>query len=245
MRKTIALLSPVLIILFLGCEKSGDTMSSETGTGGSLARFTIASDHLYLADRAWITPIDISNPAAPVEKPRIHLEFEVETIFPYEDKLFIGSTTGMFIYSISDPSTPKLLGKALHLRSCDPVVANDTASYVTLRGDSRCGPAQDGLYIYNIKDLSKPVQTSLLPLGRPGGLGLKDSVVFVCRNEQGLTAVNVSDMANPTVMYTLKDAVYKDVIPYGDLLICYISTGILLYDMSDLRELKLLGTLNN
>lgn len=42
--------------------------------------------------------------------------------------------------------------------------------YVTLQGSSACGPAQDGLYIYDIKNITAPVQKSLLPLSDPLGL---------------------------------------------------------------------------
>ena len=35
-----------------------------------------------------------------------------------------------------------------------------------------------------------------------------------------------------------------DVIPYGNLLICYVSTGILIYDASDLKNIVKLGAVN-
>lgn len=236
----------LLLVIILGCEKSSDSaMDSGTGKGGSLARFTIVGNHLYIADYAWIEVFDIQNPSNPVRKNRVNVGFPVETIFPYKEQLFIGSTDGMFIYSIKDPALPVKQGEARHVRSCDPVVANDKFSYVTLRGDSRCGPAQDGLYIYDISNIASPVQKSLLPLSRPMGLGLKDSVVFVCRESEGLTLVNVKDPAAPKTMYTIKEASYKDVIPYDDLLICYVSTGLLLYDIRNLSAIKQVGKIDN
>ena len=230
-----------LFILVVSCEK-GDTAAAETastGKGGSMARFTIAANHLYLADYNHIEVYDISGGTA-VKKNPVHIGFGVETIFPYKDKLFIGSVDGMFIYSIANPSQPVKLGSARHVRSCDPVVADDKYSYVTLRGNG-CGAAQDGLYIYDINDIMKPTQISLLPLQSPYGLGLKDSVVFVCRANYGLTAVNVKDPRNPKEMYTLKEANFVDVIPLDDLLICYVTDGLLLYDISNLEKITKLG----
>jgi hypothetical protein len=241
---------PVLffcVLLYLAnaaCTKEGTASAdTSTGKGGSLARFTIAGNYLYLADFSTLRVFDISNPSAPVEKPQIPVGFGVETIFPYKDKLFIGASAGMHIYSIANPAAPTKLGSALHLRSCDPVVANDTVSYVTLQGNTRCGPAESGLYIYDIKNISSPNLMKLMPLTSPFGLGLVDTVVFVCRGNEGLTAVNVKKPTEPKILYTKTDASYLDVIPYEDLLICYVNTGILIYNISDLKNIYKAGAM--
>lgn len=235
-----------LFLVIISCEKNSaaNADASATGKGGSMARFTIAQNRLYLADYSTIEVYDISaNPV--VKKNSVNVDFSVETIFPYKDKLFIGSRNGMFIYSITDPDKPVKLGEALHVRSCDPVVANDSFSYVTLRSsNSTCGAAQDGLYIYDVKSILAPKQLSLLPLESPFGLGLKDTVVFVCRGTYGLTAVNVKDPNNPKVMYNVKDGNYVDVIPIDQLLICYVKEGLLLYDISNLEKIVKLGNVN-
>jgi hypothetical protein len=116
--------------------------------------------------------------------------FDVETIFPYKDKLFIGSTQGMYVYSLANPATPVKLGSITHVRICDPVVANDTISYTTLQGNNRCGPAESGLYICDIKTITAPVLEKLLPLSTPYGLGLMDFVIFICRGNNGLSVIN-------------------------------------------------------
>jgi len=243
-KKITGLLSAILL-LFAACDKSAtaDT-SAQAGTGGSLARFTIAGDFLYLADHAMLRIFDISSPTATVEKASVPLNFGVETIFPYKDKLFIGATLGMYVFSIADPAKPVALGSIIHLRSCDPVVANDTISYTTLQGDGRCGPAESGLYIYDIKTITSPVLKKLIPLSTPYGLGLMDTVLFVCRGNNGLSAINVKDPSNPKIMYTKNDGFYMDVIPYGNLLICYVNTGILIYDASRSTNIVRLGSVN-
>lgn len=235
-----------LVLITVSCTKDGSESkdSTATGTGGSLARFTIAANHLYLADYASLEVYDLADPANPAKKTSVNIGFLVETIYPYLDKLFIGSRDGMFIYSIADPSHPVKLGEARHVRSCDPVVANDTIAYVTLQGGSACGPAQDGLYVYDIKNITTPVQKSLFPLSTPLGLGLKDSVVFVCRGSSGLSLVNVKNPASPKMMYTVTDGNFKDVIPYDNLLIGYVSTGLLIYDISDLNKIKKVGVVD-
>lgn len=225
---------------------SKETASSDgagaVGKGGSLARFTVVGNYLYLADYSTLEVYDITTPAAAVKVRSVPIGFGVETLFPYGDKLFIGAQEGMYIYSLAAPDNPQKLGEARHVRTCDPVVANDTTAYVTLRGSGICGAATDGLYTYDIKTITTPVQKSLLPLSTPYGLGLQDTVVFVCRSTEGLTAVSVKNAAAPRAMYTLKDGDYRDVIPYGDVLICYVRTGIILYDMKNLDSLVQLGS---
>lgn len=230
----------VLIVFAVSCSKDANNAnaSADTGKGGSLARFTIAAGHLYLADNFSIEVYDLADPTNPVKKTSAYIGFFVETIYPYQDKLFIGSRDGMFVYSITDPAHPVKLGEARHVRSCDPVVANDTIAYITLMGNPNCGPAQDGLYVYNIKNITSPAQVSLLPVSTPLGLGLKDSVVFICRGNSGLSLVNVKDPASPQLMYTIGDADFKDVIPLDDILICYVSNGLLIYDIRDLNQIK-------
>jgi hypothetical protein len=75
----------------------------------------------------------------------------------------------------------------------------------------------------------------------PLGLGLKDSVVFVCRGPYGLTAVNVKNPSQPKELYTINDADYVDVIPYENLLICYVTNGLLLYDIANLKSIVKIG----
>ncbi|MGZ8557089.1 MAG: LVIVD repeat-containing protein [Chitinophagaceae bacterium] len=235
-----------LLLLAVACSKDAGNAadSSGTGTGGSLARFTIAANHLYLADYNTIEVYDLADAANPVKKSSVNVGFGVETIYPYMDKLFIGSSDGMYIFSIADPSNPVKLGEARHVRSCDPVVANNEIAYVTLQGGSPCGPAQDGLYIYDIKNISAPVQKSLLEISTPLGLGLKDTVVFVCRGSSGLSLVNVKNPSVPKLMYTITEDNFKDVIPYENLLICYVSTGLQIYDIGNLHRIVKVGTIN-
>lgn len=236
----------LLLLITAGCTKDTQSpaASNGTGTGGSLARFTIAANHLYLADLSSVHVYDLANPVNPQKKTSIHVGFGVETIFPFRDKLFIGSRDGMYIYSITNPSQPVKLGEARHVRSCDPVVANDSVAYVTLRGGSACGPAEDGLYIYDIKNITAPVQKSLLRLSNPYGLGLRDTVVFVCRGDQGLSVVNTKKANAPVVMQTLRDGAYMDVIPHNNLLICYVTRGVIMYDISNLNQIVKLGEVN-
>ena len=140
------LLLVAVVFAFFGCTKEAadngaNAAAAGTGTGGSLARFTIVGNYLYVADYARLQTFDISDPSKLVQVNDRTLGFDIETLFPYKDKLFVGAATGMYLLSLADPAKPLLLGSVAHLRSCDPVVANDSVAFVTLRGSGRCGAA--------------------------------------------------------------------------------------------------------
>ena len=144
MRKLIYIIL-ALVSFNIACSKSGETgAATSTGKGGSLSKFTIIGDYIYAVSMHFLYTIDISNPSSPMKVNESPLNFDMETIYPYKNRLFVGSKTGLYIYSIDAPSAPKLIGEAKHGRSCDPVVANDSVSYSTLKGNSFCGPATSG-----------------------------------------------------------------------------------------------------
>lgn len=236
MKKSILAFS--LLIFLYSCEKSGDSANMDSGSnlsrGGSMARFVITGKALYVVDHQKLISYDITDPTQFVLKNTIALGWDIETLFNHGNKLFIGSQTGMYIYDISNPYSPKELGKALHLRSCDPVVANATHAFVTLRGGATCGTATDGLYIYDIaKDITKPVLIKQVDLASPFGLGLNKDILYVTQGIGGFSILDVKDPKNPKLLKTIKDETVMDVIIDDNLLIAYVSTGISLYDISD------------
>ena len=221
-------------VIFFSCSKdsgSADANAAGTGTGGSLARFTIVGDRLFVADHRELKTFEI-RPGGMILKYTTDVGFGIETIYPYKDKLFLGSVDGMYIYNITATGEPQLLGTARHTRSCDPVVANDSIAFVTLRGGQPCGPAEEGLYIYNIRNLTQPQMIKLYAMQTPNGLGLQDSMLYVCQKANGLSVFNVSNPANPVLRKKITNRVFEDVICYDNILISYVSTGIALYDIS-------------
>jgi hypothetical protein len=222
-------------VTLFSCEKSSNSVSpaSSTGVGGSLAKFTIIGNYIYAVSSHYLYTVDISNPAHPVKVGQSALNFDMETIYPYKNRLFIGSRTGLYIYSIDTATAPRLIGEAKHGRSCDPVVANDTVSYSTLKGNTYCGPATSGLYVYDIKELNQPILKKTIPINEPIGLGIADSALYVCCANEGLKIFSIKNVYNPVEMRTILGSNFVDVIPYYDILICWVSDGISLYDISN------------
>lgn len=242
----------ILPLLFIQCAKdsslSPQISYNNSGAGGSLARFAIAGNYLYSVDDQKLNVFDISTPRNPVLKNTEDVGFAIETIFPLNDNLFIGSATQIYIYSIADPANPKKLSDAISpqaLRRCDPVVAKDSVAYATLRTNGPCGGSQSLLAIFNIKDILNPVQVAIVPVSEPYGLGYKNDVLYVCDRQNGLLLFDITNPYNPVAInVNINDGFYLDVIPYQNTLICWVTTGIILYDITDPRNLVLIKTIN-
>jgi hypothetical protein len=212
-----------------------------------MARFTIAGHYLYTVDQSDLKVYDIADAANPVFKRTIPVGFEIETIFPFKDRLFIGSTTVVHIFSLTDPANPQKLSEAISpevMRRCDPVVAKDTVAYATLRTNGPCGGTQSILAVYDIRNIAKPVQRASYPLTEPYGLGYSDTVLYVCDHTRGLIVFDIAKAYEPMLVKTLNDGDYIDVIPYDNTLLCWIRNGMLLYDISDNKNPVLLTRIN-
>ncbi|MCS3795979.1 LVIVD repeat-containing protein [Niastella sp. OAS944] len=236
------------IILLLGviavttqCQKSGNAANTG-GSGGSTARFAISGNYLYTVDDANLKVFDISTATDPVLKNTVSVGFEIETIYPFKDKLFIGSTSAVHIFSINNPEQPQRLSTAISpevIRRCDPVVAKDTVAYATLRTNGPCGGTQSILAAYDIKDISNPVQKGTYAVREPYGLGYADTALYVC-DRAGLYVFNIKEAYKPVSVKTFNDNWYLDVIPYNNTLICQVQDGLTLYDISERLEPKLI-----
>jgi hypothetical protein len=75
--------------------------STSPGIGGSTARFTIAGNALYIVDQSNLHVYDISTASNPSKVSDKNIGWSIETIFPYQNHLFIGSSSGVYIYDKS------------------------------------------------------------------------------------------------------------------------------------------------
>lgn len=230
-----------LILLAGACSKQSATSTANpsvmgdnnngSGQGGSLARFTIAQNHLYIVDDLKLFTYSLANPAAPQLTSTVILGEDIETIYSYKDKLFIGSQNAMYVYSISDADNPDKLGTASHVRACDPVVADDTVAYVTVRTGNSCGGTLNALYVYDVRQVLNPQERNMLNIKSPWGLGMTGNKLYVCQGGNGLTVFDISNRYYPKLQITYADDTYYDVIPYDNLLICMVEGGVLLYEI--------------
>lgn len=221
---------------------SSATVPSSYGTGGSMARFTALSNRLYTVGNNNLGVFNITDDLNPAFVTRKELGWGIETIFPFKGNLFIGSQTGVRIFSITDLDNPKELGSFAHVRKCDPVVANDVNAFATLRAGAGCGGNASELTVLDIQNLTNPKLVKSYPLDNPYGLGLDGTTLFICDGIAGLKVYNVADVNNIKLLKTIKDIEPFDVILKSGLAIVVGKKAIYQYDYKDLSNIKLLST---
>lgn len=226
---------------------TGGNQTGATGTGGSMARFTIVEPFLYALHESYIQLVRIDDPANPSLWSTVDVGWGIETIFPYGDYLFIGSATGMFIYDNTNPDNPTQLSAFAHVTSCDPVVAQGDYAYVTLRAGSFCGGGVNRLDILDITDLANPLMIESYAMQGPYGLGIDGATLFVCDGVAGLKVYDVTDPTNIDLLaFETANETY-DVILIPPLAIVVGPDGLDQYDYTDVAttgELVLLSHLD-
>lgn len=213
------------------------------GIGGSMARFTITGKSLYAIDADYLAIVDVSSPSAPVEKNEIQLGWQPETLFPYNNSLFVGTRAGMYIYDVSTPNAPSLLSVYEHIQSCDPVVVEGNYAYVTLYTGGICHYETNELQVIDISNLKAPVLVKTYPMTNPHGLGIDNGTLFICDGDDGLKVYDAHDVnaiqTNQLAQYNNINAL--DIIPYQNIATMIGSDGLYQYDYSDVKNIKLLS----
>ena len=223
---------------------SSSSISSSVVTGGSMARFTVADDHLYTIDGSEIKIFDVMQPE-PVLRNEVTVTWGIETLFPLAGTLFIGSNSGMIIYDITDPASPQYVSTFSHATACDPVVVEGNTAYVTLRDGNECQGFVNQLDVINVTNLSNPSLIRSYPMDNPHGLSVINETLYLCEGASGL---KVFDVSNPNqVAQNLLEHVTGffayDVIvlPPGDHVMVVGQNGLFQFDASDKNNLRQLS----
>ncbi len=233
----------VVLMAFGSCSETKSDMApnANNGVGGSLARFAIVDNYLYTVSNSTLKVFDISQAQQPRQMNSVKLGLNIETIFPYNNMLFIGSRTGMHIYDNANPTQPVLLSQYQHVQSCDPVVVQGNYAYVTLRDGTECRFGQNVLDVVNISNPRSPSRVQSIPMLNPHGLGIDGNVLFVCEGDHGLKVFDATDPVNLVEKQFIKGVRTYDVIPHKNVMLVVGKDGLMQYDYSDVNNPKLLS----
>jgi hypothetical protein len=214
----------------------------KSGIGGSMARFTLMNNYMYTVSERELYSFDISTPQNPkfIKKSVIDNQ-TIETIYPFKNKLFIGSTAGMYIYDVSTPGSPVKQSQFTHVRSCDPVVADDNTAWVTLRSGTTCGGTINQLQAVNITDITKPSLINTYNLTNPFGLSKEGNVLFICDGKDGIKVFDAADASNVKLMKHITGMETYDVIAWNNKALVVAKDGLYQFDYSNLNNIRLLS----
>jgi len=218
--------------------------SNGAGVGGSMARFMLNNNFLYVIAVPYrLKTIEIASATSMNVMDSIDVSRNMETLFKLNNNLFIGTTTGMLIYDISNPVKPEKISEYDHISACDPVVVDGNYAYVTLRTGTMCANGQNLLDVIDISSIANPYLVKSYPFFNPHGLGVDGDLLFICDGAAGLKVYNKS---NPLEILTNQIAHFPDfdtydVIPLDGVLMLVGKEGIYQYSYIDPTNLVLLS----
>lgn len=228
---------------------SSDASSSSGGGGvgvvGSMSRFAIYSDNLYTVMNNYLAIFDLSDETPEKAGQDIYVGFNVETIFSYKNCMFMGTPTGMIIYSLEDPLKPERQSMITHVFGCDPVVVENDIAYVTIRSGTFCGQTANELIVVDVSNPKQPKHIVTYNMENPKGLGIDNGTLFVC--DDGLKVFNAEDPS--TIMHKdnklahFREIDGLDVIPFDNVLMMIAEDGIYQYDYTDVQQIRQLSRL--
>lgn len=224
-------------------EKAGSTSDSGSGgISGSTARFIIVGDYMYTVDNSSLLSFEFSDGNPPSFVTRNNIGWGIETIFPLQDKLFIGSTSGMYIFSLDNPASPSKLSTFEHARACDPVVVEGNTAYVTLRDGNTCNGFTNQLDVIDITNLTNPKLIKSYSMANPHGLSVHNGTMYLSEGIHGLKILDVNDAQKVKEVSWDKNAASTDVIYLGNNHLLSIgSDGFYQYDVTDPKNIKQLS----
>jgi hypothetical protein len=209
---------------------------------GSLARFALQNNRMYAVNNNELKVFNTTSADAPKFVSTLALaDGDIETIFPYKNKLFIGGQAGMYIYEASNPDAPTKFSKFTHARSCDPVIADDKYAYVTLSGGSACGGFSNQLDVIDLSNIANPTLIKSYPLTSPKGLSIDGPVLLVCDGKDGLKIFNAANPNNVTLLQKVPGFEPTDVIALGGYAIAVAKDGIYLVNYSNPASAAVVG----
>lgn len=215
---------------------------SSNGVAGSMAKMVLIGNYIYaITESHSLGIVDVSNISLPALALNMSAGFDLETIFPFEDKLFLGSSTGMYMYDITNPLQPVALGEFSHGRACDPVIADGDYAYVTLHAGTSCGGNSNELNVINITHLQEPVLVKSYALTKPNGLCKDGDLLFICDGPDGVKIYNASKPEDLQLLNRISIENAYDVIAVKNIALVVTDRGFYEYSYADRENIKLLS----
>lgn len=220
--------------------------SQGQGVSGSITKFSLVGNYLYVMDGNNLKPFDLSSPIRPLNTNEEFIWREVETLFAYNNHIFMGTTTGMLIYETTNKNAPTQIGVIQHANACDPVVVDGDYAYVTLRTGTVCSGQQNQLDVIDVSDYTNPDLKKTYSLKNPHGLGIKNNTLYVCDGSAGL---KIFDASNPIEVGNNKIKTYgnvqaTDIILLENIAMIIGDDGLHQYDISDVDNISKISTIN-
>jgi hypothetical protein len=186
---------------------------NSNGAIATINRIAYSDDHVYLINSRDMFVLSAENGLV-LENRMDNIGWEMETIYPYEDNLFIGTQTNMLIYSLDSPDAPSYRSRFDHAQACDPVLPTEGFAYVTLRAGSLCQGFSNELDVVDLSNIDNPQLHKVIQLDSPYGMSKSGDVLYVGQGSNGLAIFDITDRSNPLLIRNDKSVEAYDIIAH-------------------------------
>ena len=222
---------------------AASAVAAASGVAGSTATMTLIGDYLYaIPEEHSLGVVNVADSTHPTIVTTMEAGFDLETIYPLQNRLLLGSKEGVYVYSIDNAAQPVQLSEWTHGTACDPVIADQGYAYVTLHKGTSCGGNASELDVLNAQDITQASLLKTYPMNSPSGLAKDGSLLFVC-DSPTVKVFNATDPGNLEQLTELNVSNAYDVIAAGGLLLVVSTGGLYQYNYSDPNHIVLLSTL--
>lgn len=226
----------------LGSAFSMNESVGNVGVGGSMAQFCIVGNYLYTLLNNELESYELTGEGQMNQTSSEMVSRTCETLFGTQNYLYMGTTSGMLVYSLSSPSSPSYISEINHITSCDPVVVAGNRAYITLSSGSGCWGVNQ-LEVIDISNLQSPQSMVVYPMENPKGLGVESNLLFVCDGNSGVKVYDKTDdyQIQNNLLTILPISGAWDLIPYNKTLIVTAEDGIHQFDYQDVNNIHQLS----
>jgi len=228
-----------------GISSSSGSTGTTYGVGGSMARFGLYKNLLYIVNQSSLLTFKLNTNSDVTLLNTKYVSWNVETIFITDDHLFLGTQSGLIVMALDVPENPIQIGTFAHMTSCDPVVIKGDLAFVTLKGGTTCrGGILNQLDVLQMSNsYSKFTLLKSYPMYGPQGLGIDGDLLFLCDGDAGLKIFNSADplTISQNLIASFPSINAYDVIPMNKYLFMIGEKGFMLYDYTNIQNIKQIG----
>ncbi|MEM9338550.1 MAG: hypothetical protein AAGA66_07455 [Bacteroidota bacterium] len=215
---------------------------------GSINRIASLDNHLYVISKTTLSVYDTENFSQIFSN---SVGWQMETIYPMGDRIFIGTSNSVDIFNVSNPENPLPEGSFWHATSCDPVLpVSEETAYATLRtGEfAECPGDVNALVVLDISSTGDWAihQVQEIQMESPYGLTKIGDNLYVGEGANGLKVFDASSEQNLRLLKHDQNVEAYDVIPHpnrNDLLLIAGPDGLSQYTVGPNTDLLKLSTI--
>lgn len=187
-------------------------VSNSNGSLGTANRIAKVDDLIFIIDKTNIFTLEDREKLSEATIPQ-SIGWALETIYPADGHLFLGSNNGMQIYRIQDDNRVSLRGEFFHATGCDPVLPTDqNVAYVTLRSGDECPGDENNISVVNIANLNSPSLIQEIAMDSPYGMTLHEDKLYVGEGTNGFKIFDASERDNLKLIETNRSIETYDII---------------------------------